>query len=506
MSQETSVRVRLGSPTERPEEELPFRILVIADVLGRAGGRPLGERATVPVGPGIMAALQPQVVVPEELGGGTLAMRGWEDWSAVGVVRRVPGLQRLEAERLELLRAAGDPALRLGHDVAAALLAERITGLAQGLLGRADWRRLEATWRSLWLLAEQHLEGVEVRVLPATRAEVAADLDEAPEPSASGLHRTIYSTEFGQHGGRPWSVLVLDQELGPGPADLALLRRFAAIAAAAHAPLLTTAGPQLLGLDSWGAVAGMREVAAALAAPACRAWRALREREEARQVTVALPPLVLRGPGGDGEAALLGGAAHAVAARLAACHARTCWCAGAASGRAEDALRFADGAEGPRLAVAALLPEDLAAELARQGIIPLCAMRRATGVVFPHLPTLRAGADDSGPADQLPLVLLGSRIAHHLKVLQRERLGAHLAVDELERGLNRWLDGLCADGQVADPELRARRPLRQAQVTVSGVAGRAGWLRADLRVRPHLPGCAADVVLDLVGRLDREAG
>jgi type VI secretion system protein ImpC len=103
-------------------------------------------------------------------------------------------------------------------------------------------------------------------------------------------------------------------------------------------------------------------------------------------------------------------------------------------------------------------------------------------------------------------VLLGSRIAHHLKVLQRERLGGNLAVDDLERGLNRWLDGLCADGQVADPELRARRPLRQARVAVSDVPGRAGWLRADLSVRPHLPGCAAEVVLDLVGRLDREVG
>ncbi len=497
------MRVRLGSPTEKPDEELPFRILVIADVLGRTGGKPLGERATVAVGRETMASLQPEVVIPEELGGGKLAMRGWEDWSIAGVVQRVPGLQRLEGERQRLLCAAAEPHARLSCDVAAVLLAERINELALGLLGRADWRRMEVAWRSLHLLSDASWEGVEVRVLPATREELAADLDEAPEPSASGLHRTIYSAEFGQHGGRPWSAIVLDLELGAGVADAALLRRFAVIAAAAHAPLLTAAGPRLLGLDSWGAVAGMREVVAAIEAPACRAWRALRERDEARQVAVAMPALVLRGPAGHGDQALLGGAAHAVAARLAACHASTGWCAGAASGRSEDALRFAGQS---RMVAAALLPEDLAAELAAEGIIPLCGMRISTGVVFPHLPTLRAGAEGAGPAEQLPLVLLGSRIAHHLKVLQRERLGGHLAVDELERGLNRWLDGLCADGQVADPELRARRPLRQARVAVSGVPGRAGWLRADLSVRPHLPGCAADVVLDLVGRLDREAG
>jgi type VI secretion system protein ImpC len=503
MSNQACVRVRIGSPTGRPDEELPFRILVIADVLGRAGGRPLGERVTVPVGPGTMAALQPHLAIPEECGGGWLQMRGWEDWSVTGVVRRVLGLHGLEGERLKLLRAAADPDQRLGKDVAAALLAERIERLAQGLLGRSDWRRLEAAWRSLDLLGEPSRPGVEVRVLPATREEIVADLDEAPEPSASGLHRTIYSAEFGQHGGRPWSVIVLDLELGPGVADVALLRRFAAIAAAAHAPVLVAAGPRLLGLDSWGAVAAMREVAAVIEAPACRAWRALRERDEARQVAIALPAVVLRGPLGDGDHALLGGAAHAVAARLAACHALTGWCAGAASGRGEDALGFTGP---PRMVVAALLPEDLAAELAAQGIIPLCGQRRSTGVVFPHLPTLRAGVPGSGPAEQLPLVLLGSRIAHHLKVLQRERLGGNLAVDDLERGLNRWLDGLCADGQVADPELRARRPLRQARVAVSDVPGRAGWLRADLSVRPHLPGCAAEVVLDLVGRLDREVG
>ena len=105
--------------------------------------------------------------------------------------------------------------------------------------------------------------------------------------------------------------------------------------------------------------------------------------------------------------------------------------------------------------------------------------------------------------DQLPLVLLADRIAHHLKVLQRERLGGNIDRDGLERGLREWLGRHVADGQLADPALRAVRPLHGADVRVEEVPGRAGWMRAALTIRPHLPGAGAEVELALIGRIDR---
>jgi predicted component of type VI protein secretion system len=155
----------------------------------------------------------------------------------------------------------------------------------------------------------------------------------------------------------------------------------------------------------------------------------------------------------------------------------------------------------PPLPAACLLTEDQARDLAEHGLTALCASRLRPAAGFPAIPSMHRAADPV-PV-QLPLVLLADRIAHHLKVLSRERLCGQVDRQGLERELADWLGRHVADGQIADATLRASRPLRGASVRVHEVAGRAGWMRAELVIRPHLPGAAADVELSLASRIDR---
>ena len=53
-------------------------------------------------------------------------------------------------------------------------------------------------------------------------------------------------------------------------------------------------------------------------------------------------------------------------------------------------------------------------------------------------------------------------------------------------------------------EIRCRRPLRAAEITVSDVQGEPGWYRVSLNVRPHFKYMGADFTLSLVGKLDKE--
>ena len=62
----------------------------------------------------------------------------------------------------------------------------------------------------------------------------------------SGLYRIVYSAEFGQFGGKPVGAIVSNYEFGPGPQDIALLQKCAAVAAMAHAPFFAAAGPHVL--------------------------------------------------------------------------------------------------------------------------------------------------------------------------------------------------------------------------------------------------------------------
>ena len=95
-----------------------------------------------------------------------------------------------------------------------------------------------------------------------------------------------------------------------------------------------------------------------------------------------------------------------------------------------------------------------------------------------------------------------NRLAHYLKVLQREQIGSWKERQDLERELNVWLKQYVSDQENPPAEVRSRRPLRAAKVEVSSVAGEPGWYKVSLSVRPHFKYMGASFDLSLVGRLD----
>ena len=105
---------------------------------------------------------------------------------------------------------------------------------------------------------------------------------------------------------------------------------------------------------------------------------------------------------------------------------------------------------------------------------------------------------------QLPYLFIINRLAHYLKVLQREQIGAWKERTDLELELNRWIRQYVADQDNPSAEVRGRRPLRAASIGVEDVAGQPGWYRVSLSVRPHFKYMGADFTLSLVGKLDRE--
>jgi len=95
-------------------------------------------------------------------------------------------------------------------------------------------------------------------------------------------------------------------------------------------------------------------------------------------------------------------------------------------------------------------------------------------------------------------------MAHYLKVIQRENIGTWKERSDLERELNLWITQYVANMENPAPEVRSRRPLREAQVTVENVEGEPGWYKVSLKVRPHFKYMGAFFTLSLVGKLDKE--
>jgi type VI secretion system protein ImpC len=104
---------------------------------------------------------------------------------------------------------------------------------------------------------------------------------------------------------------------------------------------------------------------------------------------------------------------------------------------------------------------------------------------------------------QLPYIFVACRIAHYLKVIQREQIGTNKEAAELQGELNNWIGQYVVDQDGVSSYLRGIRPLRQAQITVSEVPGNAGFYKVDMKVRPHFKYMGASFTLSLVGKLDK---
>ena len=103
---------------------------------------------------------------------------------------------------------------------------------------------------------------------------------------------------------------------------------------------------------------------------------------------------------------------------------------------------------------------------------------------------------------QFPSMFIINRLAHYIKVLQRENLGTWKSRSELQDELNGWIRQYVSDQENPSADVRSRRPLRKARIDVEEVEGEVGWYRANLLVQPHFKYMGADFTLSLSSRLE----
>ncbi|MQI37084.1 type VI secretion system contractile sheath large subunit, partial [Escherichia coli] len=150
-------------------------------------------------------------------------------------------------------------------------------------------------------------------------------------------------------------------------------------------------------------------------------------------------------------------------------------------------------------------------ELAEEGFITLTMRKDSDNAAFfsansvqkpKHFPGKDAETNYK-LGTQLPYLFIINRLAHYIKVLQREQLGSWKERSDLERELNTWIRQYVADQENPPADVRSRKPLRAAKVEVMDVEGEPGWYQVALSVRPHFKFMGANFELSLVGRLDR---
>ena len=410
------------------------------------------------------------------------------------------------------------------------------------ILHNRQFQKLESGWRSLKYLVDKtdFRENIKVEILNVSKGDLLEDFEDAPEIPKSGLYKTVYTAEYGQFGGKPYGAMIGNYDFGPGPQDIKLLQNIASVAAMAHAPFIAAAGPEFFGLDDHIGLPQLKDLKSIFEGPQYTKWQSFRESEDARYVALTLPRFSLRLPYGPDtqpvkafnydenvsashEDYLWGNTAFTFATRLTDSFAKYRWCAniiGPMGGGAVEDLPLhqyeAMGAVQTKIPTEVLLSERREFELAEEGFIGLTMRKGSDNAAFFSANSVQKaknfGISKEGKAAelnyklglQLPYMLVINRLAHYLKVIQRENIGTWKERADLDRELNEWIRQYVADQENPSPAVRSRRPLRQAQVTVEDVEGEPGWYRVGLKVRPHFKYMGASFTLSLVGKLDKD--
>ncbi len=418
---------------------------------------------------------------------------------------------------------------------------ELLTRQLNFVLHAPEFQKLEASWRGLHYLVSQTetSQSLKIRVMNASQKDILRNMESASDFDQSALFKKVYESEYGMFGGAPFGVMIGDYEFNRTSQDIALLEQLSHVAAAAHAPFLTAASPQLFNWDSFTEISGPRDLAKIFNTAEYAKWKSFRESDDSRYVGLALPHILMRLPygaettpveafnfeedvdGTDHGKYLWGNAAYALGTRLTTAFAKYGWCAairgvesgGLVEGLPTHTFKTDDGDVALKCPTEIAISERREKELAELGFMPLVHCKDTDyAAFFSAQSAQKVKKYDSDAANanarlsaQLPYLMAVSRFAHYLKTMMRDKIGSFVSKSECERFLNQWISNYVTPDDNASPATKAQFPLRDAMVELAEVAGKPGVYKAVAFLRPHFQLDELSVSLRLVAELPKPA-
>lgn len=413
---------------------------------------------------------------------------------------------------------------------------ETISRQLDAVLHHPAFQEVESTWRGLKYLVDRcdFKSNVKVELLDVSKEDLREDFEEAPDTTQSGLYKHIYVNEYDTPGGEPITAIVGNYEFDASAQDIALLSEISRVSSVAHCPFLASVGTKFFGKEDVNDIPKIHDLATYMDRAEYIRWKAFRESEDARYIGLTLPRFLLRLPYGkdnipvrtfdyeenvNGETHenyLWGNSAFAFAANMAKSFKDNGWCVNIrgpeSGGKVENLpIHMYDAGRGlqGKIPTEIIIPETRELEYANLGFIPLSYYKNSDYACFFSANSVQKPAEYNTPEAtansrinaRLPYIFLVSRLAHYLKVLQRENIGSTKSRQVLENELNDWIQTLVTKMNDPDPDLVATHPLRDGQVVVKEIPENPGFYSVELFVMPHFQIEGVDVRLSLVAQM-----
>jgi len=427
--------------------------------------------------------------------------------------------------------------LHSGRDIINAInrtiakLDEMINDQVNVIIHHKRFQKLEASWRGLWFLAVQSdgARNIKIKIMDANWSEVAKDVGRAMEFDQSQLFSKVYSEEYGAPGGEPYGVLIGDYEISHRVSrehphdDLSILAGIAQIAAASFAPFIAAASYEIFGLDDFAGLGMPLNLDTIFSQDEYIKWRSLREKLDSRFIGLTVPRILMRRPyrttpgsykgiyfyehsaGQDHRHYLWGNAAYGFAGILIREFANVGWfghirgvprnhvSGGVLTTLPTDVFATDSHDVAYKSVTEVLITDTVERDLSSLGFIPLCqcydlpfaAFYNNQSIQKPKKMDNRNATTNAKLSAMLQHVLCGSRIAHYIKVMIRDKIGSFITAEECEGFLRNWLFKYTTGREDLDWEEQARYPLREAAVKVREHPEKPGQYICVIHMRPH---------------------
>ncbi|MEM9435590.1 MAG: type VI secretion system contractile sheath large subunit [Pseudomonadota bacterium] len=420
-------------------------------------------------------------------------------------------------------------------------LDEQLSVQINEILHNEEFQQLESSWRGLAYTLNNSETGanLQVEVLNASKKELASMMKRYPGAKwdRSPLYRQIYERKIGTLGGDPMGAIVGDYYFDHSSADVSFLTSMSKISEAALAPFLSSAGPRLLGLDSWNDIANPPDIEDLFTASDYAGWNSLRESENARFLGLTLPRVLARAPYGpdsdmtveefnftedtDGH----GGAnyswmnaAHAMAVNINKAfkeHGWTVRIRGVQSGGevAQLPTHHFDTGSGEmdlKCPTEASIDDRREGELSKVGLLGLIHRQNTDKAVFlggqslykPKKYTDPEATASDNMSSRLPYMFAISRFSHYLKAMIRDQIGSSQDKDQIRTNLQTWIDQyVTLNPEGASEREKARKPLAAARIDVVEDELNPGYYTGRFFLKPHFQMEGMDIGMSLVSKI-----
>jgi len=407
---------------------------------------------------------------------------------------------------------------------------KKINRLVNEILHHPRFQELEANWRGIYFLCcERSLErssrATKIKVLDISLAQLGKDLSRAIDFDQSEIFKKVYSDEYDNPGGEPYSVLLgcYRMRLKPRPevgiSDIEVLELMSSVAAAAFAPFFTSLEPSFFGIDEYRELSPLMNISEMMRQPEYKSWNALRSRDDARFLGIVLPDILMRkqyqndGSRHDGfifkeeirhqSDRLWGNAVFAFATTVVRAFSEHGWFAsirGVSRGQISGGLvtdlpvEISPVDHSTELApLSVCITDSLEQQLHSNGFIPAMPLARTPYIAFygnnsvqkPPVFKDSVATTNAAMSSMMQYTLCVARFAHYIKVICREKVGSFINETECEAFLQQWLLKYTTANDDASVELKAKYPLREAKVSVVERQDKPGYMLCDMHIRPH---------------------